>query len=469
MIVDDSLRTLVQQARAVGHTWAEIGHAAPRHSSGSFPALLRRSQDPSAEEEVASPVAGAVDAAVRQCSKRFSTGASTTLVPTFDSRMLEACSVQLLADVREKVRAIRRRCPGSRHPDHFRARRLHRRRNPNRARARGRDRPRRARCRPSGRGILRATHPGDRVNGRPPRTLATSAAGRASAPVAGVRDHSLVDRLLRRCARHHGPRSRNMASGCRDRPPPHRAGRGPLGGNRVHRPCSLRNHWRRSGGDQAATRRRYWSDRRRRTDLGGSGRPLLQLVAQNAAKLNPERPELVARLADPNRRRMLRNVTAIIGTTFAIDGASQIILALTVPTGSFVADSTGPNRRPGHRRSDHAPVPPKSEAPARRSAAPCRRIRARPRELRSPAGKRRPAVPRPHGHWQRPPPVRTASKARIGYTWGFRPPILPVPEEPTPPTSRLRHCFRPLSPPRSPFGVPSYGLSPASLQPEAGS
>ncbi len=71
------------------------------------------------------------------------------------------------------------------------------------------------------------------------------------------------------------------------------------------------------------------------------GRPLLQLVAQNAAKLNPERPELAARLADPNRRRMLRNLTAIIGTTFAIDGASQIILALTVPTGSFVADSTG--------------------------------------------------------------------------------------------------------------------------------
>jgi hypothetical protein len=31
----------------------------------------------------------------------------------------------------------------------------------------------------------------------------------------------------------------------------------------------------------------------------------------------------------------------IIGTTFAIDGASQIILALTVPTSLFVADSTG--------------------------------------------------------------------------------------------------------------------------------
>jgi hypothetical protein len=71
------------------------------------------------------------------------------------------------------------------------------------------------------------------------------------------------------------------------------------------------------------------------------GRPLLLLVAQNAAKLNPDRPELAARLAEPHRRRMLRNLTAIIGTTFAMDGASQIILALTVPTGMFVADSTG--------------------------------------------------------------------------------------------------------------------------------
>jgi len=70
------------------------------------------------------------------------------------------------------------------------------------------------------------------------------------------------------------------------------------------------------------------------------GRPLLLLVAQNAVKLNPD-PELAARLAGPARRRLLRNLTAIIGTTFAIDGASQIVLALTVPTTSFVADSTG--------------------------------------------------------------------------------------------------------------------------------
>ena len=71
------------------------------------------------------------------------------------------------------------------------------------------------------------------------------------------------------------------------------------------------------------------------------GRPLLLLVAQNVAKLNPDRPELAAKLAEPDRRRMLTILTAIIGATFVTDGASQIILALTVPTGRFVADSTG--------------------------------------------------------------------------------------------------------------------------------
>jgi hypothetical protein len=71
------------------------------------------------------------------------------------------------------------------------------------------------------------------------------------------------------------------------------------------------------------------------------GRPLLLLVAENVAKLNPDRPELAARLAQPDRRRAVTTLTAIIAVTFTIDGAAQIVLALTVPTASFVADSTG--------------------------------------------------------------------------------------------------------------------------------
>lgn len=37
---------------------------------------------------------------------------------------------------------------------------------------------------------------------------------------------------------------------------------------------------------------------------------------------------------------MITILTAIIAATFAIDRASQIALALTVPTASFIADST---------------------------------------------------------------------------------------------------------------------------------
>ena len=71
------------------------------------------------------------------------------------------------------------------------------------------------------------------------------------------------------------------------------------------------------------------------------GRPVLLLVAEHVAKLNPgRRAEMEARLADPRRRRLVTILTAIVGAFFTLDGASQIALALTVPTGSFVADST---------------------------------------------------------------------------------------------------------------------------------
>jgi hypothetical protein len=68
---------------------------------------------------------------------------------------------------------------------------------------------------------------------------------------------------------------------------------------------------------------------------------VLVLVSEQVAKLNPERrPEIESRLADPSRRRAVTVLTAIVGLTFAIDGASQVALALTAPTRMFVADST---------------------------------------------------------------------------------------------------------------------------------
>ena len=71
------------------------------------------------------------------------------------------------------------------------------------------------------------------------------------------------------------------------------------------------------------------------------GRPLLLVAAEHVAKLNPQRQhEIEVRLAEVDRRRAVTILTAIIGLTFTIDGATQIVLALTVPTGSFVPDST---------------------------------------------------------------------------------------------------------------------------------
>jgi hypothetical protein len=67
-------------------------------------------------------------------------------------------------------------------------------------------------------------------------------------------------------------------------------------------------------------------------------RPLLLLLLEQMAKANPE---IEARLADPARRRFVAVLTAIVGSFLALDGLSQIALALTVPNGSFVADSTG--------------------------------------------------------------------------------------------------------------------------------
>jgi hypothetical protein len=67
------------------------------------------------------------------------------------------------------------------------------------------------------------------------------------------------------------------------------------------------------------------------------GRPLLLTVAEHTAKLNPD---IQGRLAASDRRQAVAILTAIIGLTFTIDGASQIALALTVPTETFIADST---------------------------------------------------------------------------------------------------------------------------------
>lgn len=102
MIVQDTLRALVEQARAAGHTWAEIGELLHVTRQAAFQ-RFGSGRRPTAEEGVGVPVDGAVDAAV-PVLRAFLDGRFDDARATFGQRMLDACSVELLADVRERVR-----------------------------------------------------------------------------------------------------------------------------------------------------------------------------------------------------------------------------------------------------------------------------------------------------------------------------------------------------------------------------
>jgi hypothetical protein len=102
MIVQDTLRALVEQARAAGHTWAEIGELLHVSRQAAFQ-RFGGGRRPTAEDGIAVPVDGAVDAAV-PVLEAFLDGRFDDARATFGERMLDACSVELLADVRDRVR-----------------------------------------------------------------------------------------------------------------------------------------------------------------------------------------------------------------------------------------------------------------------------------------------------------------------------------------------------------------------------
>lgn len=102
MIVEDTLRALVEQARADGHTWAEIGEVLHVSRQAAFQRF--GGGRPEREEAgIVAPVEGAVENAV-PVLQAFIDGRFDDARSTFDQRMRKACSVELLADVRDKVR-----------------------------------------------------------------------------------------------------------------------------------------------------------------------------------------------------------------------------------------------------------------------------------------------------------------------------------------------------------------------------
>jgi len=102
-IVDDTLHALVDQARAAGHTWAEIGEVLHVSRQAAFQRFGGGRRPEVGEDVIEAPVTDAAEHAL-PVLEAFLDGRLDDARSTFDDRMLEAVSVELLADVREKVR-----------------------------------------------------------------------------------------------------------------------------------------------------------------------------------------------------------------------------------------------------------------------------------------------------------------------------------------------------------------------------
>lgn len=103
MVVEDTLRALVDQARADGHTWAEIGGLLRVSRQAAFQRFGGVRRPTSDDGGIAGPVEDAVENAV-PVLQAFLDGRFDDTRSRFGEWMLNACSVELLADVREKVR-----------------------------------------------------------------------------------------------------------------------------------------------------------------------------------------------------------------------------------------------------------------------------------------------------------------------------------------------------------------------------
>lgn len=102
LIVQDTLRALVSRARAAGHTWAEIGDVLHVTRQAAFQRFGGGSSRAAGDEASSAPIERAAERAV-PVLEAFLDRRFADVRSSFDDRMLEACSIELLADVRDKV------------------------------------------------------------------------------------------------------------------------------------------------------------------------------------------------------------------------------------------------------------------------------------------------------------------------------------------------------------------------------
>ena len=100
LIVEDTLRALVEQARKTGHTWAEVGEVLHVSRQAAFQRFGGGPTPPNGTGAVA--VKGAVERAV-EVLQAFLDVRFEDARAVFGERMLDVCSTELMADVREKV------------------------------------------------------------------------------------------------------------------------------------------------------------------------------------------------------------------------------------------------------------------------------------------------------------------------------------------------------------------------------
>jgi hypothetical protein len=102
-LVEETLRGLVEQARAAGHTWAEIGELLHVSRQAAFQRFGGGPRAATIDGAVRTPVDDAIEHAM-PVLEAFLDGRFEDARARFNKRMLEAVSLELLADVREKVR-----------------------------------------------------------------------------------------------------------------------------------------------------------------------------------------------------------------------------------------------------------------------------------------------------------------------------------------------------------------------------
>jgi hypothetical protein len=102
LIVDDILRALVMRARAAGHTWAEIGDILHVTRQAAFQRFGSGAPQAPDSDTSTPPIRGAAKRAV-SVVQAFLDGRWDDVRASFDNRMSEAFSAELMADVREKV------------------------------------------------------------------------------------------------------------------------------------------------------------------------------------------------------------------------------------------------------------------------------------------------------------------------------------------------------------------------------